>query len=203
MSRPGADHTVEDPMVEDPMVEDVAAVLQASVRLLVQRLRQTQAVEGDLTSPETSALARLDRTGPTTASELARLERISPQSMGATVGALEERGLVDPRARSGRRAPRHPVVDRERAGPVDATSKLTQPLAVGGSRGRIHPCGAQAAASRRAAHRASGAEHLMADGSGVAEATPAPAPIDKNYKWVALDQHHGCGPSWPCSTARS
>jgi DNA-binding MarR family transcriptional regulator len=64
------------------------------VRLLVQRLRQTQGVEGDLTSPETSALARLDRTGPTTAAELARLERISPQSMGATVAGLEERGLV-------------------------------------------------------------------------------------------------------------
>jgi DNA-binding MarR family transcriptional regulator len=95
-----------DPMVEDPMVEDVAGALQASVRLLVQRLRQTQAVEGDLTSPETSALARLDRTGPTTASELARLERISPQSMGATLGALEERGLVErvPDPEDGRRA---------------------------------------------------------------------------------------------------
>ena len=68
--------------------------MQAAVRLLVQRLRQTQAAEGDLTSSETSALARLDRTGPTTSTELARLERISPQSMGATVAALEERGLV-------------------------------------------------------------------------------------------------------------
>ncbi|HUE06103.1 MAG TPA: MarR family transcriptional regulator [Acidimicrobiales bacterium] len=78
----------------DPLIDDVAGALHASVRLLVQRLRQTQAVDGDLTSPETSALARLDRTGPTTAAELARLERISPQSMGATVAALEERGLV-------------------------------------------------------------------------------------------------------------
>lgn len=81
-------------MVRDPLIDDVAGALQASVRLLVQRLRQTQAVEGDLSSPETSALARLDRTGPTTAAELARLERISPQSMGATVAALEDRGLV-------------------------------------------------------------------------------------------------------------
>ncbi len=78
----------------EPSVDDVAAALQAAVRLLVQRLRQTAALEGDLTSPETSALARLDRTGPTTSAELARLERISPQSMGATVAALEERGLV-------------------------------------------------------------------------------------------------------------
>ena len=82
------------PRPRDPLIDDVAGSLHASVRLLVQRLRQTQAVEGDLTSPETSALARLDRTGPTTAAELARLERISPQSMGATVAALEERGLV-------------------------------------------------------------------------------------------------------------
>jgi DNA-binding MarR family transcriptional regulator len=81
-------------MAEDPVVDDVAGALQSSVRLLVQRLRQTQAVEGDLTSSETSALARIDRVGPTTAAELARLERISPQSMGATLGALEERELV-------------------------------------------------------------------------------------------------------------
>jgi DNA-binding MarR family transcriptional regulator len=81
-------------MAEGPVVDDVAGALQSSVRLLVQRLRQTQAVEGDLTSSETSALARMDRVGPTTAAELARLERISPQSMGATLGALEERGLV-------------------------------------------------------------------------------------------------------------
>ena len=81
-------------MARDPLIDDVAGALHASVRLLVQRIRQTQAVEGDLTSPETSALARLDRTGPTTAAELARLERISPQSMGATLAALEQRGLI-------------------------------------------------------------------------------------------------------------
>jgi DNA-binding MarR family transcriptional regulator len=81
-------------MARDPLIDEVAGALHASVRLLVQRIRQTQAVEGDLTSPETSALARLDRTGPATAAELARLERISPQSMGATVAQLEERGLV-------------------------------------------------------------------------------------------------------------
>ncbi len=84
-----------DPLVaRDALVDDVAGALQASVRLLVQRLRQTPAVEGDLTSAETSALARLDRIGPASPSALAKLERISPQSMGATVGALEERGLV-------------------------------------------------------------------------------------------------------------
>jgi DNA-binding MarR family transcriptional regulator len=55
--------------------------------------------------PETSALARLDRGGPATSSALARLEQISPQSMGATLGALEARGLVrrGPDAHDGRR----------------------------------------------------------------------------------------------------
>jgi DNA-binding MarR family transcriptional regulator len=93
-------------LAHDPLIDEVAGALHASVRLLVQRLRQTQAVEGDLTSSETSALARLDRTGPTTASELSRLERISPQSMGATLSALEERGLVErmPDPEDGRRA---------------------------------------------------------------------------------------------------
>jgi DNA-binding MarR family transcriptional regulator len=93
-------------LAHDPLVDEVAGAVQVSVRLLVQRLRQTQALEGDLTSSETSAMARLDRTGPTTASELARLERISPQSMGATVASLEARGLVErtPDPDDGRRA---------------------------------------------------------------------------------------------------
>ncbi len=90
-----------------PSVDEVASDVQAAVRLLVQRLRQTKAGEGDdLTSSETSALARLDRTGPATSADLARLERISPQSIGATLAALETRGLVTRRAdpADGRRA---------------------------------------------------------------------------------------------------
>jgi DNA-binding MarR family transcriptional regulator len=76
-----------------------------SIGLLRRRLRQVQA-EGELTLPETSALARLDRGGPTTPSVLAKLEQISPQSMGATLGALEVRGLVErrPDPEDGRRA---------------------------------------------------------------------------------------------------
>jgi DNA-binding MarR family transcriptional regulator len=75
-------------------VEDVAAALQLSVGLLRRQLRQAP-VEGELTLPETAALARLERGGPTTASALAKLEQISPQSMGATLSALEVRGLVE------------------------------------------------------------------------------------------------------------
>jgi DNA-binding MarR family transcriptional regulator len=83
-------------MSSEPDVNDVAAALRMSVGLFVRRLRQVQA-DGELTLPETSALARLDRGGPTTPGALAKLEQISPQSMGATVGALEKRGLVERR----------------------------------------------------------------------------------------------------------
>ena len=67
-----------------------------SIGLLVRRLRQVQ-VDGELTLSETSALARLDRGGPATSSALAKLEQISPQSMGATLAALEGRGLIQRR----------------------------------------------------------------------------------------------------------
>jgi DNA-binding MarR family transcriptional regulator len=92
-------------MSEDPDVEQVAAALLLSIGLLRRQLRQAP-VTGELTLPESAALTRLDRGGPATASALARLEQISPQSMGATLGALEARGLIERRAdpQDGRRA---------------------------------------------------------------------------------------------------
>jgi DNA-binding MarR family transcriptional regulator len=80
-------------MGEDPDLYDVAGALRVSIGLLVRRLRQVRP-DGELTLPETSALTRLDRGGPATSSALARLEQISPQSMGATLSALEVKGLV-------------------------------------------------------------------------------------------------------------
>lgn len=80
-------------MPQDLDVEQVAAALYVCIGLLRRRLRQSQA-EGELTLPETAALSRLDRAGPTTSAALARLEQITPQSMGATLGSLEARGLV-------------------------------------------------------------------------------------------------------------
>jgi DNA-binding MarR family transcriptional regulator len=80
-------------MSQDLDVEQVATALYVSIGLLRRRLRQVP-VEGELTLPETAALARLDRGGPTTSAALARLERITPQSMGATLASLEARGLV-------------------------------------------------------------------------------------------------------------
>ncbi|WP_329257268.1 MarR family transcriptional regulator [Actinoallomurus sp. NBC_01490] len=83
-------------MTDDLGAEDVAAALLVSMSLFRRRMRQVP-VQEELTLPETAALSRLDRSGPTTASAMARAEQISPQSMGATLGALESRGLVDRR----------------------------------------------------------------------------------------------------------
>ncbi len=77
-------------------IDELAQSLRVSIGVLVRGLRQRQA-GSDLTLPESSALARLERSGPTTSAALARLEQISPQSMGATLAALESRGLVERR----------------------------------------------------------------------------------------------------------
>jgi DNA-binding MarR family transcriptional regulator len=92
-------------MAGDPDASEVAGVLRVSIGLLLRRLRQAQR-DGELTLPESSALTRLDRGGPATASVLAKLEQISPQSMGATLAALEARGLIErhPDPLDGRRA---------------------------------------------------------------------------------------------------
>jgi DNA-binding MarR family transcriptional regulator len=70
-----------------------AAELRATLGLVFRRLRQTRA-PGDLTLPESTALSRLDHHGPTTAAQLARLEQVSPQSIGVTLQSLEAKGLV-------------------------------------------------------------------------------------------------------------
>ncbi len=74
-------------------VTDVAAAVRVAVGMLVRKLRQIPS-EGELTLAETSALSRLDRGGPATSSDMAKQDRISPQSMGATLAVLEQRGLV-------------------------------------------------------------------------------------------------------------
>ncbi len=128
-------------MQRDPYVDQVAGALRVSIGLLRRRLRQAQA-DGGLTLPETSALARLDRGGPTTSAALARIEQISPQSMGATLGALEARGLIergsDPQ--DGRRAVMsvteaglQALRDRRNAG----TEQLAQALSTGFTRSEL------------------------------------------------------------------
>jgi DNA-binding MarR family transcriptional regulator len=129
-------------MDQDPDVDRVAGALRLSIGLLVRRLRQAQA-EGELTLPETSALSRLDRGGPTTSAALARLEQISPQSMGATLSALEARGLVQRAAdpEDGRRvalsvteAGRQAMRNRRNA----RSEQLAQALATGFTRSELN-----------------------------------------------------------------
>ncbi|MGN6403415.1 MarR family winged helix-turn-helix transcriptional regulator [Sinomonas sp.] len=71
----------------------MAADLRALLRHVNRRLRQ-QADFGDLTRSQLNVLSLLEREGPATVSDLARAEGVRPQSMGATVAALEEAGLV-------------------------------------------------------------------------------------------------------------
>ncbi len=120
----------------DADVVEVADALRVSLGLLRRRIRQLKAAEGEVTLPESAALARLDRGGPATSSELARLEQISPQSMGATLGGLEARGLVArrPDPNDGRRAvlyltPAGQAVLRDRRN--ENTQRIARALAAG------------------------------------------------------------------------
>lgn len=83
-------------MADDVRTEAVAQALLDGVGLLARRIRQLPAI-GELALPERTALSRLDRDGPATSAELARQQQVSPQSMGATLARLEERGLIQRR----------------------------------------------------------------------------------------------------------
>lgn len=76
--------------------EETAAALRLALSLLVRHMRQAPpgGAREELTLPQRAALARLDHHGPTAPAELARLEQISPQSMGATLADLEATALV-------------------------------------------------------------------------------------------------------------
>jgi len=68
--------------------------LMQSIGLLVRRIRAA-AASHELSLTESSVLSRLSKEGPATAANLARSEGMKPQSMGTTVAALEEMGLVE------------------------------------------------------------------------------------------------------------
>lgn len=95
-------------MPEIPPGTDASAVsarqtaldLRAVVARLLRRFREAGADDA-LTPSQASALARLGKGGVSTVSTLASAERVRPQSMAATVEALEGAGFVtrsqDPR----------------------------------------------------------------------------------------------------------
>jgi DNA-binding MarR family transcriptional regulator len=61
---------------------------------LRRRLREVAGL-GDLTPSQTSVLSRIERGVPASASDLATLERVRPQSMAATLAAIQEQGLIE------------------------------------------------------------------------------------------------------------
>ncbi|WGV48476.2 MarR family winged helix-turn-helix transcriptional regulator [Rhodococcus erythropolis] len=76
---------------------DEIDVLWDDLGAFVRRLR-TKRHDHKLTPSQIQALGHLDRQGPLTAKELAKFERVTPQSIAKTVAALEEQGMVTRRA---------------------------------------------------------------------------------------------------------
>jgi DNA-binding MarR family transcriptional regulator len=78
-------------------ISESAARAARELRVVVSRLRRRLKEvydAGDLTPSQTSVLSRLEKDGAASASDLAAAERVRPQSMAATLAALDERGLI-------------------------------------------------------------------------------------------------------------
>lgn len=65
-----------------------------AIGLLVRRVRAATASR-ELSLTEAAVMARLAKDGPATTADLARAESMKPQSMGTTIAALEEMGMVE------------------------------------------------------------------------------------------------------------
>jgi DNA-binding MarR family transcriptional regulator len=67
------------------------------VQAIGQLLRRVRAAGGvqDLSWTQAIVMKHLDTDGPATIADLARAEGMKPQSMGTTIAALEEMGLVE------------------------------------------------------------------------------------------------------------
>ncbi|NKQ56252.1 MarR family transcriptional regulator [Amycolatopsis sp. K13G38] len=89
-------------------VSEQAVRAAADLRSLVSKLRRKfreLKTGGGLTPSQTSALIRLGKEGPFSASELAGIEGMRPQSMAAILAVLGEHGLIErsPDPEDGRR----------------------------------------------------------------------------------------------------
>ena len=71
----------------------VSGDLRIEIGRIARRLRQLYG-SGEATFSEISVLARLDRQGHASPGALAAAESVRPQAMGATLGDLEQRGLI-------------------------------------------------------------------------------------------------------------
>lgn len=65
-----------------------------AIGLLARRVRAA-AASHELSWTEAAVMARLARNGPATTADLARAEGMKPQSMGTTIAALEQMGMVE------------------------------------------------------------------------------------------------------------
>jgi DNA-binding MarR family transcriptional regulator len=74
--------------------DTAVADFSQAIGLLVRRVRAAGASH-DLSWTESAVMARLAKCGPATTADLARAEAMKPQSMGATIAALEEMGFVE------------------------------------------------------------------------------------------------------------
>src|SRR6202795_2703775 len=74
---------------------DTAVVdLMQSIGVLLRRARAASG-SNDLSLTEAYVMGLLAKDGPATTAELARAEGMKPQSMGTTIAALEEMGMVE------------------------------------------------------------------------------------------------------------
>ncbi|GAA5001500.1 MarR family winged helix-turn-helix transcriptional regulator [Kitasatospora paranensis] len=81
-------------------ISESAARAASDLRVVFGRLRRRLREirdSNELTPSQASVLSRLSKEGPASASALAAAERVRPQSVAATLAALEERGLVQRR----------------------------------------------------------------------------------------------------------
>ncbi|HEX3733808.1 MAG TPA: MarR family transcriptional regulator [Solirubrobacterales bacterium] len=84
------------PKATDISLTDAAARLRMGIVRTARRLRQEAAIEASgLTPTSTAALATIDRHGPLTPSELAKLERVKRPTVTRTLGCLDREGLIE------------------------------------------------------------------------------------------------------------
>jgi DNA-binding MarR family transcriptional regulator len=83
---------VTDPETDDDLAARVAREVRVAVGRLHRRLRL--AGEGGLSASQSSALARIAKGEADSAAALAAMDGVRPQSMAATVAALEQEGLI-------------------------------------------------------------------------------------------------------------
>jgi DNA-binding MarR family transcriptional regulator len=75
-------------------LETAVSDFTQAIGLLVRRVRAA-AASHELSLTESAVMARLAKEGPATTADLARAESMKPQSMGTTIAALEEMGMVE------------------------------------------------------------------------------------------------------------